>query len=177
MLSRAGASPSGVLDHGEVRESKMLREIIAIVLEGAAHFVWTRLHGRLARMATTLLTDVPVLAGNWAATFRDPAPDGVELLKVQVQLRQFGRNLRGCGHIVDHPGDSFRFQGTLKRNVFFGSFQRKDAHVLAGTGAFVLKVSPDSRRMAGSCMWFDGLLDDVWTSEYRWGRLGGPIGR
>ena len=58
--------------------------------------------------------------------------------------------------------------GRIKRNVFYGSFYRKNERILAGTGTFVLKIIADSRKMVGRCTWYDSLLDDVWSSSYVW---------
>jgi hypothetical protein len=70
----------------------------------------------------------------------------------------------------DTPADVFHFRGTIKRNVFYGTFARQDAQVLAGTGTFVLKVMADSKTLIGQCMWYDATLDGVWSSDYEWHR-------
>jgi len=66
--------------------------------------------------------------------------------------------------------DTFTFHGTIRRNVLYGSYQRDDAHNLAGTGTFVLKIVAHSRAMEGQCLWYDGGLDAVWASGYGWRR-------
>lgn len=76
------------------------------------------------------------------------------------------------GHVQGEPGDPFVYRGSIKRNVFYGSFSRKDSPVLAGTGTFVLKILSDSRRLEGRCSWYDKILDDVWSSGYAWTRNG-----
>ena len=110
------------------------------------------------------------LAGHWNARFEDPAFSGALPVSIEATMKQFGRRLCGVGHVQGHPGDTFEFHGMIKRNVLYGTFARTDAHVLAGTGTFVLKIMADSKRLLGTCMWYDGLLDEVWASPYEWRR-------
>jgi len=116
------------------------------------------------------MADVPRLAANWVIHFDDPCPGGFRPAAIDTSLLQFGHQIQGTGHLQGHPGDPFEFRGLIKRNVFYGSFYRKDAHLLAGTGTFVLKIAADSRSMIGHCIWYDSLLDDVWSSKYVWTR-------
>lgn len=91
---------------------------------------------------------------------------------MDVALSQFGTRIRGTGHIQGEPGQPFEFQGRVKWNVFYGTFSRRDTHVLAGTGTFVLKIAADTKSMTGCCAWFDSLIDEAWMSEYQWTRKG-----
>ena len=147
-----------------------MNEFIAQVLQLVAACVWPRLRERLAVIAYDLLPDLPELSGQWVAHFHDPTPEGSALLAVEVNLKQFGRSLRGEGRVLAQPDAAFNFRGMIRRNVFFGSFARQDTRVLAGTGAFILKIIADSRNLRGSCLWYDGGLDDVWVSPYSWRR-------
>jgi hypothetical protein len=146
-------------------------ELLVWGIEIVALFVWPRLRHRLSVIASDLMPDLPELGGHWVAHFQDPTPAGPQPLAVEVELQQFGRSLRGEGRILAQPGDVFDFRGTIRRNVFFGSFARHDSRVLAGSGAFVLKIVADSKHLRGSCLWYDGSLDDVWVSPYRWQRI------
>lgn len=145
-------------------------EVLVLILELLARLVWPGLQDRLARWATALLPDLPLLSGHWLVQFEDASAKRTRPTKIDADLRQFGRHVSGIGHIHGASADVFRFEGTIKRNVFIGTFARKDAHVLAGTGNFLLKVRADSRRLSGHCMWFDGRLEDVWVSKYEWNR-------
>ena len=128
---------------------------------------------QLSRLSLLIVSDVPRLGTTWTASFQDPiGPGEIRVNAVDASFHQFGRYLWGTGHIQGEPGDPFEFRGLVRRNVFYGAFHRKDAHVLAGTGTFVLKIDADSRKMAGYCTWFDSILDDVWHSEYVWTRKG-----
>lgn len=126
-----------------------------------------------SQFAIRLTPSLPHLGGPWVLRFLDPRLNAkARPLAVDVVLQQFGRWLRGTGHIQGQPGDPFDFRAQIKRNALFGSFQRRDAHILAGTGTFVLKISADSRLLTGRCTWYDSLLDDVWSSQYVWTRRG-----
>jgi len=128
---------------------------------------------RIARLCVRLVADVPQLGTAWVVRFAEPSRSGpAKSDAIDAVLQQYGRFLRGQGHIQGQPGDPFEYQGTIKRNVFYGTFRRKDSHILAGTGTFVLKISADSRRLTGHCTWYDNLLDDVWSSKYVWTRSG-----
>jgi len=148
-----------------------LNEFLAKVLQLIAALAWPRLRERLSIMAQELLPDLPELAGYWIAHFEDPTPTGRAVMSVEICLQQVGRSLRGQGHILAQPGETFNFQGAIRRNVFFGSFARQDTRVLAGTGAFILKIIADSKHLRGNCLWYDGSLDDVWVSPYHWQRV------
>lgn len=148
-----------------------LSDFVVLILELIARAAWPSLRARLSDWAGELLPDVPCLTGHWVADFHNPSRGkGTRRLAIDAHLLQFGRHVSGTGHVQGAPGDLFRFRGTIKRNVFYGSFAREDAQVLAGTGTFVLKVKADSKTMTGQCMWYDATLDGVWSSEYEWKR-------
>lgn len=147
-----------------------IAELIVVLLELAAQLAWPSLRDRIARFATGLLSDIPILAGHWSASFCDPSPQGAAEVVVDAHLNQFGRRIEGTGSIRGRPADAFAFNGIIKRNVFYGSFGRKDAHVLAGTGAFVLEIRADSQRLTGCAMWYDSVVEGVWSSDYCWSR-------
>lgn len=119
--------------------------------------------------------DVPSLSGHWIVTFRDPQGNRSVRVAIEATLNQRGRRVAGLAHLLGKPNDVFTFEGTVKRNVFLGTYARVDSHVLAGTGNFLLKVNANSRKMRGHCMWYDAGLDDVWVSRYRWEKRDGLI--
>ncbi|MBI5934735.1 MAG: hypothetical protein HY867_13600 [Chloroflexi bacterium] len=128
---------------------------------------------QLARLCVHLVADVPQLGTAWVVHFAEPClPCGSRPNAIDATLHQFGRFLSGTGHLQGEPGDPFEYRGIITRNVFYGTFKRTDAHVVAGTGTFVLKISANSHRMTGHCIWYESLLDDVWSSEYVWSRKG-----
>ncbi|GMW03105.1 MAG: hypothetical protein AMXMBFR84_42410 [Candidatus Hydrogenedentota bacterium] len=146
-------------------------EAAAYFLAILARLLTPAIQRQLARICTRMVGDVADLESTWLVTFTEPSPKGkVRTQAIDATILQFGRLIRGTGHIHGEPGDPFEYQGIVKRNVFYGTFRRKDSHVLAGTGSFVLKINADSREMTGRCTWYDNLLDDVWTSKYRWKR-------
>jgi len=148
-----------------------LSGIAVFVLEALARAAWPSLRKRIARVVCDLLPDVPDLEGQWVAIFINPTKkQGTKRLSIDANLVQLGRSVSGTGHVRGNAGDLFHFQGTIKRNVFFGTFARRDAQVLAGTGTFVLKVMADSKALHGHCMWYDATLDGVWSSAYDWKR-------
>lgn len=126
----------------------------------------------LQRGACALKPDVPRLAGHWIARFRDPQGSRSVPVAIEATLTQRGRRISGVAHLMGQPHDVFTFDGTVKRNVFYGSYARLDSHVLAGTGTFVLKVAATSKKLSGHCIWYDAILDDVWVSPYSWERVG-----
>lgn len=150
-----------------------LNEWIVLVLKLIARLTGPLLERRLARLALRLLPDLPHLEDYWTLEFEEPPHRGNKRTKRRVimKLSQFGRNLGGIGHFQRSPQDSFTFTATIRRNVLYGSFSRSEHHILAGTGTFVLKIGAHSRRLEGHCLWYDGLLDTVWASPYRWKRL------
>ena len=153
--------------------NQSFKDLITRLIELLAKLATPALERQLSRLATHLNSDVPQLEAAWVARFRDPLGAGEsQVLAIDATLSQFGRRLHGIAHIQGHPGDLFDFQGFIKRNVFYGSFHRRDAHILAGTGTFILKIHADSHSMKGHCTWYDSLLDDVWHSEYEWNRSG-----
>jgi len=144
---------------------------LVVLLDGVARLVGRALEARLARVALLLAGDAPQLDGPWVVEFDDPTPGGGrKRSRVHVRLKQFGHRVRGTGHLERSPTDTFTFHGTIRRNVLYGSYQRDDAHNLAGTGTFVLKIVAHSRAMEGQCLWYDGGLDAVWASGYGWKR-------
>ena len=150
-----------------------LKDALTSVLALLARIATPLLARQLSQLSLRLLPNVPRLAGAWVLRFRDPQPSGhTRVIAVDAVLSQFGRSLSGTGHIQGQPGDPFEFHGSIKRNVVFGSFWRSNAHILAGTGTFVLKISADSRLLTGRCTWYDSLLDDAWSSQYVWTRRG-----
>jgi hypothetical protein len=149
----------------------LLRDAITYLLALAARVLTPAFQRQLARLCVHLFNDVPLLDAAWVVHFHDPSPtDAFTPRTIDAQLNQFGRFITGNGHIQGEPGDPFQYRGVIKRNVLYGTFRRKDSHVLAGTGTFVLKISPNSRSMRGHCTWYDNDLEDVWISPYIWTR-------
>ena len=149
------------------------RDFITYTLALLARVLTPALQRRVIRLCMHLASDVPQLGTAWVVRFVNPTPSGnARTVSIDATLQQFGRYIRGRGHVQGEPGDLFIYRGIVKRNVFYGSFRRIDSHILAGTGTFVLKISANSRRMNGDCTWYDNLLDDVWSSKYSWTRKG-----
>ena len=151
----------------------LFRDTITYLLALAARILTPKFQEGIRRLCIHLVADVPQLGTAWVVRFRDPCRNRYSQTRsIDARLQQFGRFLWGTGHFQGEPGDPFKYQGIIKRNVFYGSFRRRDSHILAGTGTFVLKISADSGRMTGHCTWYDNLLDDVWFSRYLWIRKG-----
>lgn len=148
-----------------------LKDLITLTLALVARMVTPALQRKIMRLCLYLANDVPRLDAAWVVRFSDPTRLGRARKRcIDATLFQFGRYVRGRGHIQGEPGDEFIYKGEIKRNAFYGHFSRIDSHVLAGTGTFVLKISANSRQMDGNCTWYDDLLDDVWSSSYQWKR-------
>lgn len=131
------------------------------------------LRRHLSRQLARISGELPQLGGVWAVHFENPACYGRKVRRaIDAELEQFGQFVYGTGHLHGEPGDPFEYRGFVKRNAVYGFFRRKDSNILAGTGTFVLKVSPDTQKMAGHCTWYDNPLDDVWASAYRWTKKG-----
>ena len=123
----------------------------------------------LERWATSIEDDVPRIGSTWVVHFRNPGTRRTARpALIDAHLHQFGRRVSGIGFIQGEPAIPFRYEGVIRRNVFYGTFKRKDSHVLTGTGTFVLKIAADSSRMAGRCTWYESRIDDVWSSGYVW---------
>ncbi len=151
----------------------IIKDIITYVLALIARVLTPAFQRQVARLCSHLVADVPQLGTSWVVHFRQPSRFGQSKANaIDAELQQFGRFLRGNGHVQGEPGDPFKYRGVIKRNVFYGTFRRRSSHLLAGTGTFVLKINADSRRMIGHCTWYDNLLDDVWSSKYVWTRKG-----
>lgn len=149
------------------------RDILSYTLSILGRLLLPILARRFQKFSLFLAPDTPCLGTSWAVTFRDPLRSGGSQPNgIDASLQQYGRFVWGVGHVQGEPGDPFLYRGFIKRNVFYGSFSRKDSHVLAGTGTFVLKILSDSRRLEGRCSWYDKILDDVWSSGYAWTRKG-----
>lgn len=149
----------------------LLQDVILYVLGLLTRILSPSLQTLLARFCMLLVADVPRLGTTWVVHFREPSRTGNSNGNaIDASLQQFGRYVAGKGHCQGKPGDVFEYRGFIKRNVFYGSFRRVDSHVLAGTGTFVLKISPDSRQLSGRCSWYDNILDDVWSTKYNWSR-------
>jgi hypothetical protein len=150
-----------------------IKDLITYALALVARILTPTFQRQIARLCVHLAADVPQLGTTWVVHFRQPhRSGGSKRTAIDATLQQFGRFLRGSGHLQGEPGKPFEYRGIIKRNVFYGTFRRKKSHILAGTGTFVLKISPDSRDMAGHCTWYDNVLDDVWASDYMWTRKG-----
>ncbi|MFC1601296.1 hypothetical protein ACFL34_03005 [Candidatus Sumerlaeota bacterium] len=150
---------------------KGLQNLILNILALIARIAAPAVARQLQRLSMRIVSNVPKLGSTWVAHFRDPElPYGSREKKVDVSLQQFGRFVRGTGHIQGEPDRPFEYRGIIKRNAFYGNFMRDDPHVLASTGTFVLKINADSCRMLGSCTWYEGVLDEVWSSVYVWVR-------
>lgn len=126
------------------------------------------LRTRLGKLLSRMIGDVPVLAAAWVVQFIDTPTSGTQLKCLDATLEQYGCFVIGSGHVHGEPGDPFRYYGIIRRNILYGSFKRKDANSLAGTGTFVLKIRADASEMAGQCSWYDNGIDAVWASEYLW---------
>lgn len=109
---------------------------------------------------------------NWRTSIVATATSGVETRAIDARLEQYGCFIIGIGHVQGEPGDPFQYHGVIKRNVLYGRFRRKDSNLLAGTGAFVVKMSTDLREMTGQCSWYENSIDGVWDSGYIWTRKG-----
>lgn len=151
----------------------ILADAISYLLSLVAQSLGPASRRQLSKLSLAISRDVPRIGTTWAVRFDDPTPKGVVRNRgIDASLQQYGRHIRGIGHIQGEPADIFQYEGIIKRNVFFGTFWRRDSHVLAGTGTFVLKVSPDSKQLSGQCSWYDNILDDAWSSDYEWTRKG-----
>lgn len=151
----------------------LTQNIITQLLALLARVLTPTFQRQIARLCIHLVADVPRLGSAWVVEFRQPCRSGGSKPSgIDARLEQYGRFLQGNGHFQGEPGDLFDYRGIIKRNVFYGTFRRRASHVLAGTGTFVLKISPNSRRMTGYCTWYDNVLDDVWSSKYVWIRKG-----
>ena len=149
------------------------QDIVAYLFSFLARLVSPAVQYLLERWATNLAGDVPRIGVAWVVRFQEPiAIKGSRLNLIDTRLRQFGRRVWGVAYVQGEPGDPFRYDGFIRRNVFYGTFRREDAHVLAGTGTFVLKIAADSRIMTGRCTWYHSQIDDVWSSKYVWVRNG-----
>ena len=150
-----------------------LQDLIAFILSQAARVLTPALQRQIARLCVHLAADVPQLGTAWVVSFSEPhQSEGTKSAAIDATLQQFGRFLRGNGHLQGEPGKPYEYRGVIRRNVFYGTFRRTDSHILAGTGTFVLKINADSHHMTGHCTWYDNVLDDVWASEYVWTRKG-----
>ncbi len=148
-----------------------MQDWIARLFSMFARLVSPSLQGTLERWATNLAGDVPRIGAAWVVRFRYPTPDrSARPCAIDARLHQFGRRVSGIGFVEGEPGDPFRYEGFIRRNVFFGTFRRNDPHVLAGIGVFVLKIAADSRQMTGRCAWYQSQVDGVWPSRFLWRR-------
>ncbi|MBI1784431.1 hypothetical protein HYR69_04740 [Candidatus Sumerlaeota bacterium] len=148
----------------------IIEDLLARVLSALAKFVTPALERQLAALATELVTDVPRVSGPWVIRFQWPRPMGGRPETIDATFKQFGREVRGTGQIRGRPAELYRYHARVKRNVLYGTYARKDRHVLAGTGSFTLKINPNSKQMSGYCAWYDSHIDDVWLSTYSWNR-------
>ena len=129
-----------------------LQEGISIALAALARLLTPALARQLSRLSLLIVVGVPRLGATWTARYREPTRQGgVRQGKVDLVFNQFGSRVWGIGHIEGEPGDPFEFRGQIKWNVFYGTFSRRDTHILAGTGTFVLKIAADTQSMTGSC--------------------------
>lgn len=155
----------------------VVQDTLAYILLLLARILSPKAGEALSRAATRLSGDVPDLNGWWTISFRWPHADGgTKNAEIDAKVRQFGRFFRASGHLHGEPGDPFEYRGTIRRNVLYGTFQRKDSHILAGTGTFIVKVNADNREMEGSCAWYASKLDAVWRSPCLWNYRGGSGG-
>lgn len=147
-----------------------MTELGYVMLAWLARVSFKYFRGWLHRLLMHWLVDVPDLGAPWVVHFFDPgiAESGENL--IDARLSQCGRRVWGVGHTPGEKRDCFRYEGKIRRNVLYGTFQRKDRRVLAGTGSFVVKIGADSNVMAGHCAWYDSYLDEVWSSAYVWKR-------
>ena len=151
--------------------SQFLQNLIARIFSLLANLATPPVQRLLERWATALAGDVPKIGAAWVVKFNDPrAGKTARPCLIDARLRQFGRRVAGTGFVQGEPGDPFQYDGTIVRNVFFGTFRRKDSHILAGTGTFVLKIAADSGAMSGRCTWYHSRIDAVWSSKYIWTR-------
>ena len=149
--------------------SQIFKDTLALLLGAVAHVVTPTIRHYLRRLCSKLGSDTPLLETAWVVQFHDPTESGGARKRcIDASLEQYGRFVRGQGHIHGKPHDIFVYRGVIKRNALYGQFRRTDAHVLAGTGTFVLKIRADGNLLHGTCTWYDSLLDDVWCSEYAW---------
>ncbi len=149
-----------------------LQDAFAAILIIIARLATPAIERRLARVATFLISDIPLLDSAWIVRFYESTKGETRRVDIDSVLHQFGRRVHGTGHIQGEPHEIFEYFGTIKRNVLYGTFRRKDAHILAGTGSFVLKIDAYSKTMKGYCVWYDNQVDGPWISKYSWRRKG-----
>ena len=148
---------------------RLLQNAITYIFALIARILTPTFQKQIQRLCVHLVADIPQLGNAWVVRFKDPLGSRGSCTKIiDANLQQFGRYLWGNGHFQGEPGDPFIYRGIIKRNAFYGTFRRKDSHILAGTGTFVLKISADSKTMVGRCSWYDSFIDDVWSSKYIW---------
>jgi len=149
----------------------LFQDIFSYILLSLSKILAPKTGAALARLATQFSSDLPDLNAPWVIRFRWPAGAGrSQAARIDVTIRQFGKFIRASGHPEGEPDALFEYTGTIRRNVVYGTFRRKDSHVLAGTGAFIIKILADNRTLAGSCAWYASRPDAVWRSPHVWRR-------
>ena len=152
---------------------EILQNITTRIFSLLASLASPAIQSYLKNWATNLAGDVPRIGSAWVVRLNNPTTTKTARQDlIDARLHQFGRRVSGIGFVQGEPGDPFEYDGFIRRNVFYGAFRRKDAHILAGTGTFVLKITADSRNMIGRCTWYESRIDAVWSSKYVWIRRG-----
>jgi len=116
-----------------------------------------------------LFRDLPDISGKWHTqyTFVDERQEESQAHET-VDVQKFGRWCTAHASMSGPHNRTWTLKGSIRGRYWSGVVEAGDKHSLSGAGVFQLKVWEHGRRMEGFMMWWDGALDRIYVTSYKW---------
>ena len=116
-----------------------------------------------------LFRDLPDISGKWSTKYKFVVEGQQEVTSGETADVQ--KCVRWCKARASKRGShnrTWKLKGTIRGRYWSGIVQAGDKHSLSGAGVFQLKIWEHGRKMEGYMMWWDGALDRIYVTPYRW---------
>jgi hypothetical protein len=116
-----------------------------------------------------LILDLPNISGKWKTEHKFIKNGKEEVVaKETVIIKKSGRWCVGNATMKEEFNRSWILTGEIRGRYWAGKVRANDRHTLSGSGVFQLKIWEHGRKMKGYMLWWDGELDEIYTTPYKW---------
>lgn len=151
--------------------SQIILGLLVTFIAGAIGYLSKRLRLYVYGWWQGFRGDFPNVKGSWRTTYFDLDDQGNRHQEEEiVELKQRGAYVNGDITPTSRPEAKFSFQGSIRRNLLVGMYERSNSLRTTGTGSFALKIKGSEDSMEGRCIWHDYDSDNVEESIYIWTR-------